>query len=198
MAVKARVPSLDAVAEALRALYKPLPDGKGFVPDIEAVDGWNLEDVAGLRAALEAERSSKEGLQTKLHGFDGIDPKLARDLIAKRAEMANWTPDEKMREQIAAREKALQEKFEGEVAAERAKSARLLAILERKVVDASATAAIAKLKGVPELLLPHIKSRVKVVESGDDFVGRVLADDGKTFAVTRRSGATGDMSIEEL
>jgi hypothetical protein len=198
MALKARLASLDAVPDALRGLYKADADGKSFILDVESVGDFKLDDTTKLRGALEAERARGDELKGALHLFDGIDPKLARAAMTKAAQMEKWTPEDKVREQMEAHARQLKEKFDGEIDGERKTAARYREILERKVVDAAATAAISRLKGVPELLLPHVKNRVKVVESDGDFIARVLADDGKTFAVTRKSGATGDMSIEEL
>ena len=196
--LKARVASLDGLPEAVKGFYKADADGKAFVLDVEPADGFTLENTASLRNALETERTRGDELKAQLHAFDGIHPKHARESIAKAAEMSKWTPEEKVREQMEAHDRQVKEKFDSEIEKERKTAERYRAVLERKLVEAAATAAIAKHKGVPELLLPHIKNRVKVMEQGDDFVARVLADDGKTFAVTRKSGATGDMSIEEL
>jgi hypothetical protein len=47
-------------------------------------------------------------------------------------------------------------------------------VVERYLIDAQATAAIAEAKGVPALLLPHVKQAVKVVEEDGDYKVRVV------------------------
>ena len=42
------------------------------------------------------------------------------------------------------------------------------------MIDADATAAIAAAKGVPALLLPHVRSAVRVIEEGGDFKVQVV------------------------
>ena len=62
------------------------------------------------------------------------------------------------------------------------------------LVENSAVAAVAELKGVPELLLPFIKTQVKVAEENGEFKVQVLDGQGEV-----RYGATGSpMTIKEL
>ena len=50
--------------------------------------------------------------------------------------------------------------------------------LESYLVDAAATEAIAAAKGIPQLLLPHVKSAVKVIEEDGKYQVRVVGPDG--------------------
>ena len=66
---KTRVSSLDDVSEdqvSLRSLYRAATDGEGegFVLDLEAVGGFALEDVSGLRSALERSRNVELRFET--------------------------------------------------------------------------------------------------------------------------------------
>lgn len=66
--------------------------------------------------------------------------------------------------------------------------------IEKHLVDAQATAAIAELKGVPALLLPHVKSSVRVIEEGGEYSVRVVDANGNP-----RVNAQGDyLSIKDL
>lgn len=67
--------------------------------------------------------------------------------------------------------------------------------LNTHLISAEATRAIADLKGVPDLLLPHIEKQVKVINDKGTFKSVVVDKDGDT----RLSGATGlPMTIAEL
>lgn len=66
--------------------------------------------------------------------------------------------------------------------------------LVRYLVGDAATAALANEKGSIELLKPHVMSRVKVVQEGDEFVARVVDNEGSL-----RLGTTGQpMTVAEL
>lgn len=67
--------------------------------------------------------------------------------------------------------------------------------LSRHLISAEATRAIAAEKGVPELLMPHINSQVKVVRNGEEYSVAVVDKDGDA----RISGVTGQpMTIVDL
>lgn len=79
-AVLASKADVDALPEALRSLYKET-NGK-FVLDAEGV-----EDVSGLRTALEKERGGRADLDKTLKElkaqFEGLDPVKAREALQK-------------------------------------------------------------------------------------------------------------------
>lgn len=60
MALSATIASLDAVPEALRAHYLPTADGRF------RLDAEGIEDVAGLKSALEKERAARKALKAAL------------------------------------------------------------------------------------------------------------------------------------
>lgn len=200
MAFKGAFEKLEDVPEGLRGDYAKAADGK-FRPVIEGGDGWAFEDVTGLRTALAKERSAKEKALAAMKDFEGLDAAAAREAIEKLAGMKDWTPEQKVREQLEAREKALAEKFGKETAKERAAREKAQAALERAMIDGTAAVAVQKHKGVPgavQALLPHIRQRVKLVETDDgNFAVRVLDEHGNP-ALTTRSGKTGDMDVDEL
>ncbi len=80
------------------------------------------------------------------------------------------------------------------VTAEQAKTGKMQNSLERYLVGEAAGAAISDAKGSRELLLPIVKSQVRVIPDGDDFVVRVVDSDGDV----RSNGAGGWMGIGEL
>lgn len=184
------------LAKELQAEYTKDQKGR-YVLAVEPVEGFSLEDVAGLKTSLGRERTTREEFERRLKDLEGLDPAKAREALAKLEEMKNWSPEEKVREQVAARERALTEKYQGEVAKAQEKLTKAQAALERNLKTAAATAAIAKAKGVPELLLPHVLNRLKVVPNGDDYGLKVLGMDGNPM-VSMRQGHHGDATVEEL
>ena len=80
------------------------------------------------------------------------------------------------------------------VEGEKAKTTKMQSSLERYLVGQSATAALAAAQGSTELLLPHVRAHVKVVQDGEEFVARVVDGDGSI-----RTGNNGQpMSVADL
>lgn len=80
MALALSIEKLDAVPEAVRAMY--VPDGDKFKLDVEG-----LEDTSGLKSALQKEREAaktaeraRKDLEEK---FAGLDPAKVREMMAK-------------------------------------------------------------------------------------------------------------------
>lgn len=158
---------LDLIPEAQRTLYKE-SNGK-FVLD---VDGY--EDPVGLKSALskERDRANAAEKQAKAWAASGKTPDEVAALIQSAAQAeadklgksGEW---DKLKDQMATQQKAELSK----------KDERILTLtksLERRLIDADATAAIAAAKGVPALLLPHVRAAVKVIEDGGDFKVQVV------------------------
>lgn len=196
MALKAMLESLDGIDESLRSHYAE-QDGK-FVLDVEPVGTVALEDVGGLKSSLGKEREDRRKLERQLEAFKDIDPAKAREALEKVGEMADWTPEDKVREQIAAREKQLLEKHAKEIEARDSSVKHLTAQIEKHLVEAAATSALGKHKGNVELLLPHVKAHTRVEKDADgNFVARVVGPDGNV-RVTMKQGSTDPMGIDEF
>lgn len=80
------------------------------------------------------------------------------------------------------------------VATKDVENAKMKGALERYLVDQAATAALAAAKGSIQLLLPHVKEHAKVVQDGEDFVVRVVDQQGDF----RVDGKGGFMSVADL
>ena len=167
MALKIEVDSLDAIPESSRSLYIE-KDGK-FRLDLEG-----LEDTAGLKSALQKERETAKLATRQAQQWQslGKTPDEIASLVdaSKRAEEeralkgGEW---EKLKGQMLDQQKT-----------ELAKRDQQLAVkdkaLTKYLVDAAAVTALAAAKGSAALLLPHIRSSVKVIEDGDDYAVRVV------------------------
>jgi hypothetical protein len=139
MALPATVDSLDELPEALHAHYAETGDGR-FRLDAEGV-----EDVSGLKSALEKERAERKALKAKLTAKDGESAGTAgaSPERASTAEPAEGTASQP-----------------GDPAHARAGT------LEIRLLEAEARAAIQAARGVPELLLPVVVARLSVAEDG--------------------------------
>lgn len=181
------VDSLDGVPEAQRALYKE-SNGK-FVLDVEG-----YEDPVGLKSALQKERERANSLdkQAKAWAAMGKTPEEIQELLEaqRRAEEEKALKGgefEKLKQQIIEQHKA-------ELAKKDERLGAMTKTLERHLVDAAATAAIAAAKGVPGLLLPHVRSSVKVVEDNGEFKVQVVDASGSP----RVNGQGNPLSIADL
>lgn len=164
MALKLEVTTLDEVPEAARSLYKEA-DGK-FLLDVDV--------EPAVRTATSKANKEAADFRHKVKAWEklGKSPEEIEDLLVaharaeeeKAAKGGEW---DKLKLQMV-------EKHGKELEGERAKGMRLRGTLERHLIDGAATAAIAEAKGVPQLLLPHVRAHVRVVEENDEFVARVV------------------------
>src|SRR5262245_37744608 len=145
-------------------------------------------EVKGLKSALDAERKAKDDFEKSLKGFEGIDPEEARRLKAeaekiesdKLKQKGDWeTREKQLKDQLAAELAKRDQHFQSELKTREDRIATLQGALEKSLIEAHATAAIAAAKGVPELLLPHVMRQVKIVEENGNFVVRVLDAQGQ-------------------
>lgn len=74
MALKLIVDTLEGIPEAQQALYTKTTDGK-FRLDVDGV-----EDVSGVKSALQKEREARSALEKKLKDYDGVDLEELRKL----------------------------------------------------------------------------------------------------------------------
>ena len=171
MSLKLTVDTLDDVPENLRSLYSEA-DGKFRL----AVDG--LEDTAGLKSALQKEREAARTAEKQAKAWMALGKtpeEIAALVDAQRKAEADRALKggefDKVKNQIV-------EQSEREKTDLRNIIKSKDAAIERYLIDAQATAAISEMKGIPVLLLPHVKAAVKVVEDNGDFVTRVVDAQG--------------------
>jgi DNA-binding transcriptional MerR regulator len=188
MALKFTVDSLDSIPEPQRALYAKTEDGKWRLD----LDGY--EDPTGLKRALDAERDQKRDAVKLSKAWKdlGKTPEEIQELLEQKAQAdrdkltkaGEW---DKLKAQIS-------EAHAAELAKREERNGLLTKQLERHLVDAAATAALAAASGSSELLLPHVKARTKVVEENGEFVVRVVDASGNP----RVDGKGEFLSIKDL
>jgi hypothetical protein len=162
------VEALDKIPEALRTQYVKTDDGK-FRLDL---DGY--EEPTALKSALDKERTNARDAiaQAKAWKALGKTPEEIQALVeataqAERDKLTKAGEWDKLREQM-------NQQHQAELAKEREGKGALRGQLEKYLVDAAAATALAAAQGNAELLLPHVKARVKVIEENGEFAVRVV------------------------
>jgi hypothetical protein len=187
MALPFSVDSIETIPETQRNLYKEM-NGK-FTLDIEG-----YEDPVNLKSALEKERTTARELdkQTKQWKSLGKTPDEISALIAAQAQaesdkLAKAGEWDKLRAQM-------NEKHAQDIAVVTDKVAAKDKALAKYLVDSAAVSAIAAAKGAHELLLPHVRNAVKVIEENGDYTVRVVDAAGNP----RVDGKGAYLSITDL
>ena len=181
MAIKAIVAKLEDAAENVRSLYRAGTADEGledkFVLDVEASDGFNLENVEGLKTALSSERTEHGKTKAKVKAFEGIDPVKAKEAIAKIEELGTLDPkkdvDRLVDEKVKAQLDQVNERHQNELTARDKKIEGRDALLRQTLVHDAALKAIVAEKGDPDLLLPHILPRIQL-ELDEDDTGKIV------------------------
>lgn len=173
MTLKAIIDNLDDVEESQRGLYTKQADGT-FRLDVEGVEFPS--DVEGLKRTLDTYKAETRKLKASLKAFEGIDPDEVRELLADREKGA--ADDAKARGDWEAREKQLIDKHRQEQEKLQTAIAALEGFRDRALIDSAARVALEKHGGSSALLLPHVKSRLRVVADGDDFTTQVVDANG--------------------
>lgn len=180
MALKAIVEKIEDAPEALREHYTAgTGDNEGkFVLAVEAVGGYALEDVQGLKSALGKERTQREKLERDVVAFKDLDPAKARAALTELEELKKLDPtaeaDKIANTKFESARTQLLEKHQGEMSALTDRNGFLTKTVEGLLVDAVATAALAEAKGSVELLLPHVKAHARVKEADGKFTVEVV------------------------
>jgi hypothetical protein len=173
MALKLRISAeeLAGLPEGIREFYEE--KNGAFVL---GVDG--LEDTSGLRSALEKERKTARELEKLARQYQGLgkSPDEIAELVKAQEESEKSKLEQKGEwEKLKAQ---LLESHKKELTARDEAVQKMKGTLESYLVDAAATEAIAAAKGIPQLLLPHVKGAVKVIEEDGKYQVRVVGPDG--------------------
>ena len=161
----------NSLDEGLKGLYEE-KDGVFVL----GVDG--IEDTSGLKSALEKERKRARDLEKAAKAYEGVGmtPEEIAELVKAREE-AEKSSLEKKGEWEKLKVQML-DKHQKDLSAKDEEVKKMKQTLESFLVDAAATEAIASAKGIPQLLLPHVKSAVSVVEEDGKYQVRVMGKDG--------------------
>lgn len=114
MPLKAIVSDINQIDEAHRPLYVA-KDGK-FILDVAPTDGYELDNITGLKSALGAERQAKSDLEARIKAFEGLDPTAVRKTLTDFENLSKIDPEKEAdrlaAEKIKTREALLTAEFE--------------------------------------------------------------------------------------
>lgn len=184
--------TLDGVPQNYQALYTKGDDGKFAIDPVLA----KKLDVSGLTTALDKERKANKVATSQLDAWKklnyGATPEEVATKFTELQEAAtkgaegktNW---DKMKADLDAGHAKVLVTKDGEISAMRT-------TVEKHLVDNVAITALTEAKGSAALLLPHVRSQVKVFEEKGEYIVRVVDKDGDP----RGDGRGGFMTIKDL
>ena len=174
MALKAILESLDGLPDAVKSEYKKGDDGK-FHLDVEGID--DHPGVGALKRAKDYEKSERQKVAKQLSDLQAQLDALTdeRDGLLKGAIPKDDVDklEGSWKQKLATREKELSDQING-----------LTNHLNTMLVDNVAHGLASKISKSPELMLPHIKSRLKAEFVDGKPTTRVLDKDGNVSALT--------------
>jgi hypothetical protein len=182
MALKFAVKTLEEVPEAYRGEY--VQDAElGFKLAIEPGSG-GVEDTAELRRAHEREKADRKAAQKRIADMEAAQAAKDEELRKAALIAAEKTGD------MEAFKKSFQEKYDKDLGEMSTKMKSEVdwrdAALRRRAEDEEAMkiAASICMPGTAEVLLPHIKKRLRADLHEGDYVTTVLDAQGKASAAT--------------
>lgn len=171
MPIPVMIDQLEEVPEELRPHYLETDDGR-FMLDADGV-----EDVSGLKSALEKERAARKALKAELDALSDADHEAegadgASDISDGEDETSEMT-DTPRAEPDDAPVPEITPIPESQSNANHEAAIALRRQLESRLIEAEATAAVVAAGGVPELLLPVLLPKLEVQEEAGRFQVRV-------------------------
>lgn len=194
------VDDVTKVPEQFRGLYVQGDTGyslnEDFKPLANAIDGLNKSLKASRRDADEAKRNRPDvsGFASvgQLLGLEGEDATNAETLKQAVERVIGESKDGKVNWDKMKRD--LERGFQTQLQGKDGELQTMSKTLQKYLVTTAAVQAISGQKGVPELLLPHIQAKTKVIKEGDEYVVRVVDESGDP----RGNASGGFMTVEDL
>ncbi|MFA5702892.1 MAG: hypothetical protein WC982_05165 [Advenella sp.] len=194
------VDDINKVPEQFRGLYAQGENGYALGENYQgvasAVDGLNKSLKAARRDADEAKRNRPDvsgfAQVGQLLGLEGDDAASAEALRGAVERIISESKDGKVNWDKMKRD--LESGFNSKLTAKDGELQAMSKTLQKYLVTTAAVQAIASHKGVPDLLLPHIQAKTKVIKDGEDYVVRVVDESGDP----RGNASGGFMTVEDL
>lgn len=212
MGLKAIVSKIEEVPEAIRSLYKQ--DNGKIVLDVDAVEGWSLEDVNGLKTSLSTERELRRDFEKRAKESEGKltvfselgDPTKVKEDLSKFGELKKIDPkkeaDRLTAERVDLWTKEEGGKYQATIKDKDTKIDGLTKFLTKVLIESEAIKAITASKGKVKPLLPHVLANTRLREvDGEYKVEVVQIKDGKEIpriGGTDGSPMTINQFVEEL
>lgn len=195
MVLKAILTDLSGLDEATASHYIE-KDGQYYL-NVEPVNGVALEDVSGLKSSLMKERQNSKDARASLSLFEGVNPDEAKMALSKMDEVANWTPDEKVKEQIEAQARQLQDKHQAQTDKLNNEINTMKGQLQQTLVKTAAMEAITAEGGNVDLLMPIVEQQIRMDSVDGKYIAQVVDENGVP-RVSMAQGSVDNMSIAEL
>lgn len=167
--------------------------------DAANVDGWTVEDTAGLRAALSKKSAESSQFDGELKAFRalGMQAHEAADLIAKARQMDKWTPEEKAKESRDAAIRDVESKYKAELKAVQERADALERESDTYVRDAKLVSLLAAHAVDPQKVARLMADQVRKVRR-DGQVALEVVDANGNPRISMKPGQSGNMGPEEL
>ena len=167
------VTDLNEVPEAYRGLYQPGEEGFTLDPHLA-----EKLDVSGLLSALEKERGNAQSFEKELKAWQALGPDPETAWAEKQKSLtAEFT-----------------EQFDAILAEKEEEIARLKDLNADFLITTRATEALLKAGGSVELLMPHLRAAITLVEEEGAPVLRIIDSDGSL----REKSEGEPMTVEDL
>lgn len=189
----------EELSEDLRALAKPTQDGKVTVDALP--EGYAVENVAGLRSTLVKLREQTKQFEQSVRAFEaaGLTAEQARDaaeaLSQKKAGTLKSSAD------LDAWKAEAEKKFQGEAKSIADKLTKRTERLRNELVRGKLAPIVAAKGGsaAMDAILVLAERNIRVEEDANgDLIPVVVGSDGKTAALTKKSGSMDPMGFDEL
>ena len=201
MALKAMLKNLEGVSDAHKPLYKKQGEGDAalFILDVEPQEGWALENVTGLKTALENERETVGTLKAQVKATEGIDPVKAREALEKVESMKSWSSDDKVKEQVEQHGKAVAAEKDAIINQLKTQNETFrrgyeAVTVEQALIDAATDAKFLTPKLAPKLF----RDSVRLEEREGKLIPVVIGPDGKAMKATNNDGTQREVTIKEF
>lgn len=174
MALKAIIESLDGLSDNIKSEYKQGEDGKYYL-DVDGIDSH--PDIGALKRAKDHEKSARQKADKALQDIQDQITALTeeRDGLLKGAIPKGDVDrlESSWKQKLATREKELNDQINS-----------MSTHLNTMLVDNVAQTMASKISKSPELILPHIKSRLAAEFVDGKPTTRVLDGEGKPSAMS--------------
>jgi hypothetical protein len=187
----------ETLNDDLKSEYEKTDDGTYRLAILSGyTSNDKVEDVSGLKSALQKERENAKSASHKLRElqeqFGDIDPEeysqLKNQAVQAEEERARKAGEwDKLKQQQ-------NEIHQREIGKWKDREKQLISAIENAMVDSEVVSALNEAGGQVKLLLPHAKGRMKLVEEDGKFFARVLDETG----TVRVNGEGGFLSAKEL
>lgn len=208
--LKLRIPTLETVPEAQRALYRAM-DGGGFILDHEPdPDGYGIDNLAAIRGKLDEKGRDFDRVNTRLQAFKKADGSLytAEELQVLVGQNNDLTKTvETLKDKSKTSEQVIQESVTRAKQPLEAELAKMKGSVERyRTSSHNAERSRVVGKGL-DILKPQdrwrkyiasdLERRIEIRELDDGTLTHVILDDNRKPRMSSLTGRDGAMDIEE-